>query len=117
MTDHKALAARFPGDFLFGVATASFQIEGATKVDGRKPSIWDAFCNMPGHVFGRHNGDVACDHYNRWEDDLDLIKEMGVEAYRFSIARRASFPMDSARSTRRGWTSTTASSMAARRAA
>ncbi len=86
MTDHKALAARFPGDFLFGVATASFQIEGATKVDGRKPSIWDAFCNMPGHVFGRHNGDVACDHYNRWEDDLDLIKEMGVEAYRFSIA-------------------------------
>jgi beta-glucosidase len=86
MIDPKALAARFPGDFLFGVATASFQIEGATKVDGRKPSIWDAFSNMPGRVFGRHNGDVACDHYNRWEDDLDLIKEMGVEAYRFSIA-------------------------------
>ncbi|WP_313612105.1 GH1 family beta-glucosidase [Agrobacterium sp.] len=86
MIDPKVLATRFPGDFLFGVATASFQIEGAAKADGRKPSIWDAFCNMPGHVYGRHNGDVACDHYNRLDDDLDLIKDMGVEAYRFSIA-------------------------------
>lgn len=51
MTDPKIFAARFPGDFLFGVATAAFQIEGATKVDGRKPSIWDAFSNMPGRVF------------------------------------------------------------------
>ncbi|MBB4346654.1 GH1 family beta-glucosidase [Aliirhizobium cellulosilyticum] len=86
MTDPKIFAARFPGDFLFGVATAAFQIEGATKVDGRKPSIWDAFSNMPGRVFNRDNGDVACNHYNRLEEDLDLIKEMGVEAYRFSIA-------------------------------
>ncbi|MGV2108422.1 GH1 family beta-glucosidase [Agrobacterium vitis] len=86
MTDPKALAARFPGDFLFGVATASYQIEGATKAGGRKPCIWDAFANMPGRVFERHNGDVACDHYNRWEQDLDLIQEMGVSAYRFSIA-------------------------------
>ncbi|NSZ17866.1 GH1 family beta-glucosidase [Agrobacterium vitis] len=86
MTDPKALAARFPGDFLFGVATAAYQIEGATKADGRKPCIWDAFSNMPGRVFERHNGDVACDHYNRWEQDLDLIQEMGVSAYRFSIA-------------------------------
>ncbi|MDI7860439.1 GH1 family beta-glucosidase [Rhizobiaceae bacterium n13] len=84
--DPKILAARFPGDFLFGVATAAFQIEGSTKADGRKPSIWDAFSNMPGRVFNRENGDVACDHYNRWEADLDLIKEMGVDAYRFSIA-------------------------------
>lgn len=86
MTDPKILAQRFPGDFVFGVATASFQIEGATKADGRKPSIWDAFSNMPGRVFGRHNGDVACDHYNRLDEDLDLIKSLGVEAYRFSIA-------------------------------
>lgn len=86
MTDPKALAARFPGDFLFGVATASYQIEGATKADGRKACIWDAFSNMPGRVYQGHNGDVACDHYNRWEADLDLIKEMGVSAYRFSIA-------------------------------
>lgn len=86
MIDPKTLAARFPGDFLFGVATAAYQIEGATKADGRKPCIWDAFSNMPGRVFERHNGDVACDHYNRLEQDLDLIKEMGVSAYRFSIA-------------------------------
>jgi beta-glucosidase len=84
--DAKALAARFPGDFTFGVATAAFQIEGATKADGRKASIWDAFCNMPGRVFNRDNGDVACDHYNRLDEDLDLIKSLGVEAYRFSIA-------------------------------
>ncbi|OJV00904.1 MAG: beta-glucosidase [Shinella sp. 65-6] len=82
----KALAGRFPGDFVFGVATAAFQIEGATKTDGRKPSIWDAFSNMPGRVYGRHNGDIACDHYNRLEDDLDLIQSLGVAAYRFSIA-------------------------------
>lgn len=86
MIDPKSLADRFPGDFVFGVATASFQIEGASKEDGRKPSIWDAFCNMPGRVYGRHNGDVACDHYHLWEQDLDMMKEMGVSAYRFSIA-------------------------------
>lgn len=86
MIEAKTLARRFPGDFVFGVATASFQIEGATKMDGRKPSIWDAFSNMPGRVFGRHNGDIACDHYNRLDEDLDLIKSLGVEAYRFSIA-------------------------------
>ncbi|WP_137131470.1 GH1 family beta-glucosidase [Rhizobium sp. FY34] len=86
MIDPKKLAARFPGDFLFGVATAAFQIEGASKTDGRKPSIWDAFSNMPGRVFNRDNGDIACDHYNRLDADLDLIKDMGVEAYRFSIA-------------------------------
>ncbi|HBF31772.1 GH1 family beta-glucosidase [Rhizobium sp.] len=86
MTDPKLLASRFPGDFQFGVATASYQIEGAAKVDGRKACIWDAFSNMPGRVYQGHNGDVACDHYNRWEADLDLIKEMGVSAYRFSIA-------------------------------
>jgi beta-glucosidase len=86
MIDAKTLSERFPGDFLFGVATASFQIEGASKADGRKPSIWDAFSNMPGRVFGRHNGDVACDHYNRLDEDLDLIQSLGVEAYRFSIA-------------------------------
>ncbi len=80
------LASRFPCDFTFGVATAAFQIEGAAREDGRKPSIWDAFCAMPGRVHNGDNGDVACDHYHRWEDDLDLIQTMGMEAYRLSIA-------------------------------
>ncbi len=84
--DPVALAGRFAPDFTWGVATAAYQIEGATQVDGRGPSIWDAFSNMPGRVFEGHNGDVACDHYNRWSEDLDLIKSLGVGAYRFSIA-------------------------------
>ena len=86
MIDPKTFADRFPGDFTFGVATASFQIEGAAKEDGRKPSIWDAFCNMPGRVYQGHNGDTACDHYHRVDSDLDMMKAMGVSAYRFSIA-------------------------------
>jgi len=80
------LAGRLPNNFLFGVATASYQIEGAADEDGRGPSIWDAFSHMPGRVFEGHTGDVACDHYHRWEDDLDLIKSLNMEAYRFSIA-------------------------------
>jgi len=80
------LAHRFPADFKFGVATAAYQIEGSTREDGRKPSIWDAFSHMPGRVFEGHTGDVACDHYNRWESDLDLIASLNLDAYRFSIA-------------------------------
>ncbi len=84
--DPQSVAVRFPKRFVWGVATASYQIEGATRAEGRGPSIWDAFSNMPGRVYQGHNGDVACDHYNRWEGDLDLIADMGVDAYRFSIA-------------------------------
>lgn len=76
----------FPEKFLWGVATAAYQIEGAHDIDGRKPSIWDAFSHMPGRVHNRDNGDVACDHYRLWESDLDLIKSLNVSAYRFSIA-------------------------------
>ena len=73
-------------DFQFGVATSSFQIEGATQVDGRRESIWDRFCLEEGRVLDRSNGDVACDHYHRFESDLDLIKELGFEHYRLSLA-------------------------------
>ena len=76
----------FPADFVFGSATASYQIEGATEADGRGPSIWDTFSKTPGKVFNSDTGDVACDHYNRWEEDLDLMASLGLEAYRFSIA-------------------------------
>ncbi|VVT27256.1 GH1 family beta-glucosidase [Hoeflea sp. EC-HK425] len=85
-TSPQKLARRFPDAFLFGVATASYQIEGAATEDGRKPSIWDAFSHMPGRVKGGDTGDEACDHYNRLDADLDLMAELGVEAYRFSIA-------------------------------
>ena len=76
----------FPSNFTWGVATSSFQIEGATQVDGRGPSIWDTFCAQEGKIADQSNGDIACDHYHRWEQDLDLIKYLSVSAYRFSIA-------------------------------
>ena len=77
---------RFPDNFVWGVATSSFQIEGAAIADGKGPSIWDSFCRRPGAIADGSNGDVACDHYHRWQDDLDLIAALGVDAYRFSIS-------------------------------
>jgi beta-glucosidase len=70
----------------FGAATAAFQVEGATRADGRGESIWDRFCRTPGAVANGDTGDVACEHYRRWEADLDLMAALGLESYRFSIA-------------------------------
>ena len=78
--------AAFPVDFRFGVAMAAYQIEGAVAEDGRGPSIWDTFSHRPGAVAGGDTGDVACDHYHRWREDLDLMAALGVESYRFSIS-------------------------------
>jgi beta-glucosidase len=77
---------RFPSDFRWGVATSSYQIEGAAAQDGRGPSIWDTFSKTPGKVVNGDTGDVACDHYNLLESDLDMIQSLGVDSYRFSIA-------------------------------
>ena len=82
----RGLARRFPREFLWGAATSAFQIEGATATDGRGPSIWDTFCATPGNVLGGGTGEVACDHYHRLEQDLDLMQSLGLPAYRFSIA-------------------------------
>ena len=82
----------FPKDFIWGVATSSFQIEGATHVDGRGASIWDDFCRQPGRVLNNDNGEVACGHYHRYIEDIELIKKLGVNAYRFSIAWPRIFP-------------------------
>lgn len=76
----------FPNDFLWGVSTAAYQIEGAWNEDGKGPSIWDTFTRIPGRVRNGDTGDVACDHYHRWRDDLKLLGELGVGAYRFSIS-------------------------------
>lgn len=73
-------------DFFWGTATASFQIEGAAYEDGKGLSVWDVFCKQPDKIFQNHNGDIACDHYHRYEDDLKLLKDLGVNAYRFSLS-------------------------------
>ena len=75
----------FPNDFIWGAATAAYQIEGAWDADGKGESIWDRFSHTPGKVFNNDNGDVACDHYHRWRDDIALMCELGLQAYRFSI--------------------------------
>ncbi len=85
-------ARRFPSDFAWGVATAAYQIEGAANEDGRGQSIWDTFSHTPGSVLNGHTGDVACDHYHRWQEDIDLMRELGVTAYRFSVAWPRIFP-------------------------
>jgi beta-glucosidase len=77
---------RFPDGFRWGVATAAYQIEGAVAEDGRRDSIWDTFCRRPGVIKNGDTGDVACDHYHRWPQDLALMAELGIDAYRFSIA-------------------------------
>lgn len=77
---------KFPSAFHWGVATSAYQIEGGAKDGGRGPSIWDTYSHTPGKVLNGDTGDVACDHYHRMESDLDLIKSLGVDSYRFSIA-------------------------------
>jgi beta-glucosidase len=82
----QALIAGLPSDFRWGVATSSYQIEGAVDVDGRTPSIWDTFCRVPGAIHNGDTGDIACEHYTRMPQDVALIKELGLDTYRFSVA-------------------------------
>ncbi len=79
-------AVRFPADFLWGAATASYQIEGAVTADGRAPSIWDVFSRQPGAIEGGDTGDDACDHYHRYREDVAIMKSLGLRSYRFSVA-------------------------------
>ncbi|MFM9445073.1 GH1 family beta-glucosidase [Streptomyces acidiscabies] len=75
-----------PADFVWGAATAAYQIEGAVAEDGRSPSVWDTFSHTPGKVAGGDTGDVACDHYHRMPEDVALLSQLGLDAYRFSMA-------------------------------
>ncbi|MDR2798268.1 MAG: beta-glucosidase [Treponema sp.] len=76
----------FPDDFLWGTATASYQVEGASHEGGRSESIWDTFARMPGKVYAGENGDLACDQYHRYGEDIGLMAELGFQSYRFSLA-------------------------------
>ena len=77
-TDSPASALEFPNGFSWGVATSAYQIEGAVTADGRGRSIWDTFCARPGTIADGSSGAVACDHYHRWESDLDLMRNLGI---------------------------------------
>jgi len=78
--------AAFGPGFIWGVATSAYQIEGAAAEDGRSPSIWDTFCQVPGAIDNGDDGSSACDHYHRWPEDVALMRGLGVDSYRFSIA-------------------------------
>src|SRR5688572_20956449 len=86
VTLNRALLGEGAGRLRLGVATSSFQIEGAVHDDGRGASIWDRFCHTPGKIKLGHHADVACDHYHRMQEDVELLAWLGVDAYRFSIA-------------------------------
>src|SRR5579872_6343448 len=75
----------FPKGFLWGCATAAYQVEGAVAEDGRKPSVWDTFAHTPGKIENGHTGDVACDHYHRYREDVELMARLGLNGYRFSV--------------------------------
>ncbi|RMJ25897.1 beta-glucosidase [Aspergillus sp. HF37] len=88
-----ATTSTLPPDFLWGFATASYQIEGGVNQDGRGPTIWDEFCRTPGKIADGSNGDVACDSYNRTHQDIALLKECGAQAYRFSLSWSRIIPL------------------------
>lgn len=79
-------SSAFPKGFVWGSATSAYQVEGAWQEDGKGASIWDRFAHTPGRIHDGTNGDVACDHYHRWKDDVALLKELGQRAYRLSVA-------------------------------
>lgn len=83
----------FPAAFLWGAATAAYQIEGAWNADGKGESIWDRFAHTPGKIWRGATGDIACDHYHRFTEDVAAMAEIGMNAYRFSIAWTRIFPM------------------------
>ena len=95
MTDLTALARRLPAGFLFGTATAAYQIEGGHDADGKGPSIWDTFCRRPGAISTGETGDIACDHYHRWREDVGLLRDLGCNAYRLSISWPRVLPVGS----------------------
>nr|4GXP_A Chain A, Beta-glucosidase Chimeric protein [Thermotoga maritima MSB8]4GXP_B Chain B, Beta-glucosidase Chimeric protein [Thermotoga maritima MSB8]4GXP_C Chain C, Beta-glucosidase Chimeric protein [Thermotoga maritima MSB8] len=99
---HHMNVKKFPEGFLWGVATASYQIEGSPLADGAGMSIWHTFSHTPGNVKNGDTGDVACDHYNRWKEDIEIIEKLGVKAYRFSISWPRILPEGTGRVNQKG---------------
>jgi len=95
-------SATFPADFLWGAATSAYQIEGSPLADGAGPSIWHEFAHTPGRICNNETGDVACDHYHRYREDIELMRAMGLNAYRFSVSWSRVLPEGRGRVNRRG---------------
>lgn len=96
MSEQRSGDGRFPEGFLWGAATSSYQIEGAVREDDRGPSIWDTFSRTPGKTLNGDTGDIAVDHYHRWHQDVALMRDLGLDAYRFSVAWPRIFPASDA---------------------
>ncbi|WOO40087.1 GH1 family beta-glucosidase [Rubellicoccus peritrichatus] len=88
-----ASLTKFPDDFVWGASTSSYQIEGASDIDGKGPSIWDLFCESKGQIWRGQHGKIACDHYHRFKEDVALMSQMGLKAYRFSLSWPRILPM------------------------
>ena len=94
---------KFPKNFVWGAATSAYQIEGAWNADGKGPSIWDTFSHKPGKIVNNENGDVTVDHYHRYKDDVKLMADLGLKAYRFSIAWTRILPDGRGKVNQKGW--------------
>lgn len=97
------MTKNFPKGFIWGTATSSYQIEGAHDADGKSPSIWDTFCQQEGAIADGTNGNIACDHYNRLDEDLEIIKNLGTKNYRFSLSWPRLLPEGTGRIEQRGY--------------
>ena len=86
------MSNKFPNNFIWGAATSSYQIEGASNIDGKGKSIWDTFSHTKGKVFNNQNADIATDHYNMYKEDIALMNNIKLKAYRFSISWPRIFP-------------------------
>jgi len=102
MKEEPKRIVRFPSNFVWGAATASYQIEGAYNEDGKGESIWDRFSRTPGKVQDGDRGGIACDFYHRYQDDIKLMKAISLNAYRFSIAWSRIFPQGKGQINQRG---------------
>ena len=97
------IAPPFPKDFVWGVSSAAYQLEGAASEDGRGESIWDRFCATPGKVRNGESGAVACDFYHRYREDIGLLRQLGVDAFRFSVSWPRILPSGRGRGQRQGF--------------
>ena len=86
MNDSNKTSSAYPKDFVWGAAAASYQVEGAWDADGKGPSVWDKFTEQKGKIWEGHHGRVACDHYNRYAEDVALMQQIGLKAYRLSVS-------------------------------